>query len=55
MPYTVDEIFELLGSVSCQSDIIEIEHYVITHRQEYPFYAVIMFATIIETLYSALI
>lgn len=34
-PYTEDQVFDLLGSVTCETDAIEIEHYVKSHWQYY--------------------
>lgn len=33
--YTTDEIFDLLGEVSCNRDVLEIWHYVLTHKKMY--------------------
>lgn len=34
-PYTEDQIFDLLGNVTCETDVIEIDHYVRSHWQYY--------------------
>lgn len=50
--YTPNQIFDLLGSVSCEMDLIEIEHYIIAHRRSYPFYDLVLFTECIENLYQ---
>jgi len=34
--YTKDELFNLLEAVDCHSDVIEINHYVLIHCDDYP-------------------
>lgn len=33
--YTHDEIFTLLGNVTCERDVIEIQHYLLTNQAQY--------------------
>lgn len=35
IPYHPDQVFDLLGSVSCETDLIEITHYVHSHWEYY--------------------
>lgn len=53
--YTSDQIFYLLASVSCETDLIEIEHYTLTNQKAYPYYDLILFKESIDMLYKALI
>lgn len=43
--YTPDQIFEILGSVSCETDLIEIEYYVLSHERFYCPLDLILFTT----------
>jgi len=52
--YTPDQIFDIIGSVTCQSDLIEIEHYVLSNQISYPGYLVDMWELCINDLYSVL-
>mgnify|MGYP001557516212 CR=1 FL=1 len=52
--YTADQIFNILGSVSCETDLIEIEHYVLSNENRYTWYDVELFKNSISDLYSAL-
>lgn len=52
--YTADQIFDILGSISCQSDLIEIEHYIISNRTSYAWFDLIIFFECIENLYSVI-
>lgn len=52
--YTADQIFDILGSISCQSDLIEIEHYIISNPTAYAWFDLIIFFECIETLYSVI-
>lgn len=55
MPYTPDQIFDLLGAVSCERDLIEIEYYILSQRRDYIITDLILFTDCIEDLYSILI
>lgn len=52
--YTTDQIFDILGSVSCETDLIEIEHYVLSNELLYTWYDVELFKNSISDLYSSL-
>lgn len=52
--YTADQIFDILGSITCQSDLIEIEHYIISNRAAYAWFDLILFQECIENLYSVI-
>lgn len=53
--YTHDEIFNMLATVSCETDLIELEHYILTNQKAYPYYDLILFKESIDMLYDALI
>lgn len=50
--YTTDEIFAILGAISCERDLIEIEHYVLSNESAFAWYDVIIIKQCIEDLYS---
>jgi len=52
--YTPDEIFDLLGSADCETDVIEIEHYVHSHWEHYSMLDVRLFLKSIEILNAVL-
>lgn len=51
---TTDQLFDLLGAVSCETDLIEIEHYILSNRAAYTWFDLIILTDIIENLYSIL-
>lgn len=53
--YTTEQIFDLLGSVSCDTDLIHIEHYVISNRKSYTLFDLQLFEKSIDMLYEALV
>lgn len=52
--YTTNQIFDILGQISCETDLIEIEHYVLTNSDAYAWYDVLLFNECITDLYSIL-
>lgn len=52
--YTPDQLFNLLSSVSCEADLIELEHYILSNEIAYKWYDVIIFKICINDLYSIL-
>lgn len=45
--YTSNQLFDILGSVDCETDLIEIEHYLYSHGQ---FYSTLDFLLINECI-----
>lgn len=33
--YTTDQLFDLLATVSCHKDVIEVNHYILTYHEHY--------------------
>ena len=52
--YTADQIFDLLGAVSCERDLIEIEHYVLTNHVAYAPYDVGLFLAAIDVFHTVI-
>lgn len=52
--YTPDQLFNILSEVSCETDLIEIEHYILSNEVAYKWYDVDIFKMIINDLYNAL-
>lgn len=47
---TTDQIFDLLGAVSCHRDLIEIEHYILSHLLYYHKHDIVLFYQAIDLL-----
>lgn len=52
--YTENEVFNLLGSVSCKEDLIQINDYIQTYADAYAWYDIDIFNMIINDLSKAL-
>lgn len=48
--YTPDQVFDLLGSVSCEADLIELEYYIIDNYTRYSVFDFILFITALNDL-----
>ena len=51
--YSPDQIFDLLGVVECQNDLIRIDEYFMEFRNSYKWYDQIIIENCIEDLYNA--
>ena len=51
--YNPDQIFDLLGAVECQNDLIRIDEYFMEFRNSYKWYDQIIIENCIEDLYNA--
>jgi len=49
--YTPEQIFDLLADVSCETDVIEVEHYVHSNWEVYTEFDVKLFLMSINTLH----
>lgn len=52
--YSPDQIFDIIESVSSQTDLIEIEHYILSNETAYKWYDVDIWLLCINDLYSIL-
>lgn len=52
--YSPDQIFDIIGSISCQADLIEVEHYILSNQTAYKPYLVDIWQLCINNLYSIL-
>lgn len=52
--YTPDQLFNILGSVSCETDLIEIEHYILSNEVAYQWHTIEILKICINDLYNAL-
>lgn len=52
--YTTDQIFDIIGSVSNETDLIEIEHYILSNQTAYRQFDLDIWLLSINDLYSIL-
>lgn len=52
--YTPAQLFDLLSQVTCETDLVEIEHYTITNRKAYSWIDNILFTIAINDLHKIL-
>lgn len=52
--YSPDEIFDIIGSISCEADLIELEHYILSNQTDYKPYLIDIWQLCINDLYSIL-
>lgn len=52
--YTTDQIFDIIGSVSSETDLVEIEHYILSNQTAYRQFDVDIWLLSINDLYSIL-
>lgn len=52
--YIPAQLFDLLSQVTCETDLIEIEHYIITNRKAYSWIDNILFTIAINDLHKIL-
>ena len=52
--YTSEQIFNLLSQVTCETDLIEIEHYILTNRKAYSWIDNVLFTIAINDLHKIL-
>lgn len=52
--YSANQIFDIIGSVSSETDLNEIEHYILSNQQAYKGYDVDIWLLCINDLYSIL-
>jgi hypothetical protein len=50
--YTFDELLTLIGSISCEADLIELDYYIASHARDYTLDDLELFGESIETLYK---
>lgn len=52
--YTADQVFDIIGSVHSSTDLIEIEHYILSNQTAYKPYLIDIWQLCINDLYSIL-